>query len=361
MRETGGRPVGGRPIALPMLDIHTVGAGGGSIAWRDAGGALRVGPRSAGARPGPARLRPRRHGADRHRRQPRARPARHRRAARRRVALDADAARDAVGGLGERARPRAAGVRRGDRPRRERGDGPGAAGDDRRARRRPARPRAARVRRRGTAARGRDRRGARDDADPLPARVRRARRARPRGLRAPPRRPAQRPARRRRADRGGAARGDAALAERAGAGELRVRADLRYRGQAFELTVDADRSPTPTTCASVRRRARARLRLPRRRRRRSSSSRCASPPRSPGRTSTPPRRAPPGPARETSARTAWFDGEEHEAEVIAGEPAPGAEVTGPAICELPEATLAVPPGWAGRVEDSGTIRLERAA
>jgi N-methylhydantoinase A/oxoprolinase/acetone carboxylase beta subunit len=37
-----------------MVDIHTVGAGGGSIAWRDAGGALRVGPRSAGAEPGPA-------------------------------------------------------------------------------------------------------------------------------------------------------------------------------------------------------------------------------------------------------------------------------------------------------------------
>src|SRR5215211_5933369 len=53
-RETGSRPVGGRPIALPMLDLHTVGAGGGSIAWRDAGGALRVGPHSAGARPGPA-------------------------------------------------------------------------------------------------------------------------------------------------------------------------------------------------------------------------------------------------------------------------------------------------------------------
>jgi N-methylhydantoinase A len=50
-RETGGRPVGGRPVALPMLDLHTVGAGGGSVAWRDAGGALRVGPRSAGARP----------------------------------------------------------------------------------------------------------------------------------------------------------------------------------------------------------------------------------------------------------------------------------------------------------------------
>src|SRR5215212_9048100 len=51
---TGGREVGGRPLALPMVDVHTVGAGGGSIAWRDAGGALRVGPRSAGAGPGPA-------------------------------------------------------------------------------------------------------------------------------------------------------------------------------------------------------------------------------------------------------------------------------------------------------------------
>ena len=51
---TGGREVGGRSLALPMVDVHTVGAGGGSIAWRDPGGALRVGPRSAGADPGPA-------------------------------------------------------------------------------------------------------------------------------------------------------------------------------------------------------------------------------------------------------------------------------------------------------------------
>src|SRR5687767_7622170 len=49
-----GREVGGRALALPMVDVHTVGAGGGSIAWRDTGGALRVGPRSAGAEPGPA-------------------------------------------------------------------------------------------------------------------------------------------------------------------------------------------------------------------------------------------------------------------------------------------------------------------
>jgi N-methylhydantoinase A len=46
--------VGGCPIHLPLLDIHTIGAGGGSIAYVDAGGSLRVGPQSAGAFPGPA-------------------------------------------------------------------------------------------------------------------------------------------------------------------------------------------------------------------------------------------------------------------------------------------------------------------
>lgn len=45
--------VGDLPVRLPVLDIHTVGAGGGSIAWIDSGGSLRVGPRSAGADPGP--------------------------------------------------------------------------------------------------------------------------------------------------------------------------------------------------------------------------------------------------------------------------------------------------------------------
>jgi N-methylhydantoinase A len=52
--ETAERTIAGRPLALPALDIHTVGAGGGSIAWCDPGGALRVGPASAGADPGPA-------------------------------------------------------------------------------------------------------------------------------------------------------------------------------------------------------------------------------------------------------------------------------------------------------------------
>jgi N-methylhydantoinase A len=46
--------VAGYPLLVPMLDVHTIGAGGGSIAYVDQGGAFRVGPRSAGASPGPA-------------------------------------------------------------------------------------------------------------------------------------------------------------------------------------------------------------------------------------------------------------------------------------------------------------------
>ncbi|MDQ2631238.1 MAG: hydantoinase/oxoprolinase family protein [Actinomycetota bacterium] len=54
VRRTDSREIDGRPIQLPMVDVHTVGAGGGSIGWRDPGGALRVGPQSAGSDPGPA-------------------------------------------------------------------------------------------------------------------------------------------------------------------------------------------------------------------------------------------------------------------------------------------------------------------
>ncbi len=54
VQEQSTGEIAGRPLALPMLAVHTVGAGGGSVAWRDPGGALRVGPRSAGAEPGPA-------------------------------------------------------------------------------------------------------------------------------------------------------------------------------------------------------------------------------------------------------------------------------------------------------------------
>src|SRR5207247_8125741 len=46
--------IGTYPVRTPMVDVSTIGAGGGSIAWVDGAGGLRVGPRSAGAEPGPA-------------------------------------------------------------------------------------------------------------------------------------------------------------------------------------------------------------------------------------------------------------------------------------------------------------------
>ena len=116
VRQTPERTIGGRVLQLPMVDVHTVGAGGGSIAWVDAGGALRVGPQSAGADPGPACYGARRRGGDRHRRQPRcsaiSMPTRRlagRRAARRRRGR-ARASRDSATALGLDAAETAAGI-----------------------------------------------------------------------------------------------------------------------------------------------------------------------------------------------------------------------------------------------------------
>jgi len=53
-KRVRGRLIDGQPLRLPSLDIETISAGGGSIAWVDPGGALRVGPQSAGSVPGPA-------------------------------------------------------------------------------------------------------------------------------------------------------------------------------------------------------------------------------------------------------------------------------------------------------------------
>ncbi|WKB35450.1 hydantoinase/oxoprolinase family protein [Terrilactibacillus sp. S3-3] len=50
----GDTRIAGYPVQVPMIDIHTIGAGGGSIAYLDAGGAFKVGPESAGSFPGPA-------------------------------------------------------------------------------------------------------------------------------------------------------------------------------------------------------------------------------------------------------------------------------------------------------------------
>ncbi len=54
LRLTNEGHIGPYPVAVPMVDMHTIGAGGGSIAWIDSGGLLQVGPESAGAAPGPA-------------------------------------------------------------------------------------------------------------------------------------------------------------------------------------------------------------------------------------------------------------------------------------------------------------------
>ncbi len=54
IEKTRAGAVGSYPVALPMVSVHTIGAGGGSVAWVDRGGALRVGPQSMGADPGPA-------------------------------------------------------------------------------------------------------------------------------------------------------------------------------------------------------------------------------------------------------------------------------------------------------------------
>ena len=75
----------GHPIRVPVIDLAEVSAGGGSIAWVDRAGALRVGPKSAGADPGPGLLRPRRQRADGHRLQSAARLSRQGLAARRRA------------------------------------------------------------------------------------------------------------------------------------------------------------------------------------------------------------------------------------------------------------------------------------
>ena len=130
--------IAGHPLHLPMLDISTVSAGGGSIAWADSGGALRVGPHSAGARPGPAAYglggeRPTVTDADVVLgRLPVERPARRPDPPRR-------GRRGRRGGAaGGRARAGPARVCRGDHHRRGPGDGAGPAPGERRARRGPA-------------------------------------------------------------------------------------------------------------------------------------------------------------------------------------------------------------------------------
>ena len=62
---------------------------------------------------------------------------------------------------------------------------------------------------------------------------------------------------------------------------------------------------------------------------------------------------------ERGRRRAIVNGAELELEVLRGTPAPGTEIPGSAVVELPESTLLVPPGWAGSVDETGMIHVRR--
>ena len=205
------------------------------------------------------------------------------------------------------------------------------------------------------------------DADPLPARLGRAGRARPGRLAAPPRRAAQRVPDRRRADRrGGRRAGPPSSASRRATSSATTEAraaavyELRYRGQAFELAVSAGPDAEPERAArGVRGRARGALRLPRRRRRSSSWSRSASRPRSPGAEVALGADGPAGASAATGARRTARRRDGRARGAARRRRRPGTELDGPAVVELPESTLLVPPGWAGEVDDHGHDRLAR--
>ena len=366
VQERSSGEVAGRPLALPMLAVHTVGAGGGSIAWRDGGGALRVGPRSAGADPGPACYgrggteptvtdanlllgylssdSPLGGG----------------------VELDRGAAEEAVKGLADQLDldvaacaegiRRVAGaemiralrvvtVQRGIDPRRYALMAFGGAG--------PLH-----------AAQIADELGIDTILCPRASGVLAAL-----GLVVSPRR--------RDVQRSVLWSGDSLTAEAIAEtvselgerareamhepeAELHVVYELRYRGQSFELAISAGEEATPEELregfereheerygygdeeqelelVTIRVTATAQ----------GTDVELAGE----GEDSD---------ELERSTREATLDGEQVELEVLRGIPAPGTKVDGPAVVELPESTLLIPPGWAAEVDDTGTIKMERA-
>jgi N-methylhydantoinase A len=361
--ERPGGEVAGRPLALPMLAVHTVGAGGGSIAWRDGGGALRVGPRSAGADPGPACYG---RGGD----QPTVTDANlllgylsPEAPLAGGVALDHDAARAAIerlaGELGLEPRQCAAGIVR-------------VAGVE-----------MARALRVVTVERGVDPREfallAFGGAGPLHATqiaeelgIGRVLCARAAGVLSalglvisPRRRDAQRSLLLH-GDELTAARVAEAVRElgaqaRAGLGDehapLRASYELRYRGQSFELAVEGELEPgldALRDAFDARHEERygyhdAEEELELVTVRVSAISSAPNVELSAGAATTPQR----------SQRRAVFGEHELTLEVLRGLPGPGTELRGPGALELPETTVLVPPGWAATVDDAGTIRLER--
>ena len=361
VREAAGLEIGGRPLALPMLDVHTVGAGGGSIGWRDAGGALRVGPRSAGADPGPACY-------GRGGTEPTVTDANlllgyldEDAELAGGVALDRDAAQEAAETLADSL----------DLSVRECAEGIVRVANNEMAR-------ALRVM---TVQRGVDPRGYAlipfGGAGPMHASAV----ARELGIERIlcPRASGVLAAlglvvgdRRRDAQRSVLRSGDSftaaavredvqelAATARNALGEpdapLRVLYELRYRGQAFELAVQRDGPAEPEELSD----AFGDLHEERYGYRDPDSPielvtvRVTATVLGPEVALEAPADAEP----RTATRTAVFDGDEHEAWVLRGELPAGTEIDGPAICELPEATLVVPPGWNGDVHPTGTVRL----
>jgi N-methylhydantoinase A len=358
--ETAQREVGGRPLALPALDIHTVGAGGGSIAWRDPGGALRVGPESAGAEPGPAcygrggeratvtdanlvlgRLLADAPLAGGVTLDPEA-AARAVAALARELGLEPVACAEGIVRVAETEMMRALAVmtvERGVDPRRFAlmpfgGAGPlhAAAMAGELGIERVLCPRACGV----LSALG------------LAA--------------AAPRRDASKTVM-----LGGAALTGERVSEEVGAlvervsGELDgpvervdVRYEMRYEGQSFELAVEGEIESLRAAFAQAHERRYGyredggRVELV--------SIRVSALGMRPGLTLE-------GAAGERSPRASTrvvFDGEWIEAELWRGELGAGARVEGPALCAMPESTLLVPPGWSGDVDANGTVVLERA-
>ena len=362
VRQSSEREIAGRPLQLPMADVHTVGAGGGSIAWADPGGALRVGPRSAGAVPGPAAYG--RGGAEPTVTDanlllgylsPGASLAGD-------VALDARAAQDAVArlaaALGLDVLETAAGIVR--------------VADEEMLR-------ALRV---ATVERGVDPRDyalvAFGGAGPMHA----ARLAAQLGMTRVLCPPAAgvlsalglaTADRRRDAGRSvlmqedAIAAGEAAVTVAALAGGARtgmpdarveVHYDLRYRGQSFELEVPAGAEANLAELREGFERAHERrygYRDPGGAIELVNVRVSAIEEREDGGPAT----APSGEVRR-STRTARFDGQDLDTTVLRGPAVPGERCAGPAVWELPEATAVIPPGWSGAVDAHGTLVLERA-
>jgi N-methylhydantoinase A len=364
VQERGSGEIAGRPLALPMLAIHTVGAGGGSIAWRDPGGALRVGPRSAGADPGPAcygrggteptvtdaNLVLGLLGSD----APLAGG----------VELDLEAAQTAVGALADELGldlldcaegiRRVAGaemiralrvvtVQRGIDPRRFAllpfgGAGPLHATQiaDELGIETIVCPRASGVLSAVglvVSARRRDvQQSVLLAGDDLTA--------------------------------GAISHAVAELGERArdalgdADAELSVTYELRYRGQAFELAVSASTEPDPEDLRGAfeaQHEDRYGYRDPEQTLELVTIRVTATIP-GPDVTLAPDN-DPADVDRDT--RTATIAGEQVELEVLHGSPPPGTSIEGPAAIDLPESTLIVPAGWSGEVDDTGTIHVRR--